>query len=138
MIIEFTKDSGNYKLGSRMACNEEVGNPLINQGIAKVISAESEKLVGSDGCFIIVGSAATAIPTGFRAYALTVRVDGTQIKSITQVVGTTSAVVTTGISWMNISLLAGIDYIPFLYPITSITLNASTDSVILWLQSIYY
>lgn len=137
MIIEFIKDSGNYKTGSRMAVDERTGNPLINQGIAKVISAESEKLIGSDGCEILVGNAPYTIPAGYIAYACSVRVDGTMIKSITELRGDTPTVVTTK-SWENISLLAGIDYIPFLFPITSITLNGVTDSITLWLQSIYY
>ena len=137
MIIEFIKDSGNYRIGSRMATDDPTGNPLINQGIAKVISAESEKLIGSDGCEIVVGATPYVVPVGYVAYACSVRVDGTMIKSITQLKGNVSTIITTK-SWENISLLAGVDYIPFQYPITSITLNGTLDSVTLWLESIYY
>ena len=88
-------------------------------------------------CQIVTGSDVTAVKSGYRAYALMVRVDNTQIKSVTKVEaddGTISVVADE--SWENVNLLAGIDYISFEDPITSITLNSATDSVMLFLEKI--
>ncbi len=84
---------------------------------------------------IVVGHAATPVKTGYQAYACKVRVNDTQIKSVTQLsAGVSSAV--TNESWENVALIAGIDYVPFSPPIVSITLNADTDSVMLFLEPI--
>jgi len=95
-----------------------------------------KKILGNQ-CQIVTGSDVTAVKSGYRAYALMVRVDNTQIKSVTKVEaddGTISVV--TDESWENVNLLASIDYIAFEDSITSITLNAATDSVMLYLEKI--
>jgi hypothetical protein len=91
----------------------------------------SSRLIG-EKCQIVVGHTATPITTGYQAYACKVRIDDTQIKSITETGGN----VVTDESWQSVALKAGIDYIPFSNGITSITLNADADSVILYLEPI--
>ncbi len=94
----------------------------------------STKLLGGQ-CQLIVGNAETPVKTGYKAYGCKVRVDDTQILSVTKVEGDTGiAAVVTNESWENVALKAGIDYISFEDGITSITLNASTDSVMLFLE----
>ena len=88
-------------------------------------------------CQIVVGADATPVKTGYRAYGCMVRVDDTQIKSVTKVEtndGTESVV--TDESWESVALKAGIDYISFEDMINSITLNAAGDSVMLFLEKI--
>ena len=93
------------------------------------------KAIGTGGCQLVVGASATAVKTGFCAYACKVRIDDTQIKSVTpgEVVDSDETAVTTE-TWENVALIAGTDYIPFSNPIVSITLNAADDSVMLYLQ----
>jgi hypothetical protein len=80
----------------------------------------TNRLAGGDGCQIVVGTGAT-VNSGYVAYACTVRVGGTQIKSIPALSG--------------ITLIAG-EYISFGRDrYSSITLNSVTDSVTLWLES---
>ena len=79
------------------------------------------RLAGSDGCQIVVGTG-TTVYQGFNAFACTVRVDGTQIIYPVQFSG--------------ISLNQG-EYISFGGLINRITLNSPTNSVTLWLQSTY-
>lgn len=88
------------------------------------------KLLGSEGCQIVVGVGPTLVKTGFTAYGCSVRVDATEINSITQ-----SGTPVTTESFENIALIAN-EYITFGHPITSITLNAVGDSVTLWLQPV--
>jgi len=84
-----------------------------------------DKMMGSGGCQLVVGSTATAVLGS--AYGCTVRVDGTQIKSITQGTAVTNK------SWESVALNNG-EFIAFGTSITSITLNAATDSVMLWIE----
>ena len=91
------------------------------------------KLLGEQ-CQIANGGT-TAVKEGYRAYGAMVRVDNTQILSVTKVEsddGTVSEV--TDESWENVDLLAGIDYVSFEDPITSITLSTGTSSVMLFLE----
>jgi len=85
----------------------------------------NDKIIGSGGCQLVVGSSATAVSGS--AYGCTVRVDGTQIKSVTQGTAVTNK------SWESVALNNG-EYIAFYPSITSITLNAGTDSVMLWIE----
>jgi hypothetical protein len=99
--------------------------------------SELGKLVGSNGCQIVTASGPTAVKTGYKAYAAIVRVDNTVITSVTKIETDTGASgVVTGESWMNANLLAGIDFVPFEDPITSITLASSTNSVMLLLDKL--
>jgi len=86
------------------------------------------KIIGSEGRQTVVGVGPHAVKTGYKAYGCSVRVDATQIKSITQ-----SGVAVVDDSNENIALIVN-EYIPFNPPITSITLNGLNDSVALWLQ----
>ncbi len=86
------------------------------------------KLLGSEGRQTVVGVGPHAVKTGYRAFGCSVRVDNTEIKSITQ-----SGAAVTDDSNENIALSKN-EYVPFHPPITSITLNAAADSVALWLQ----
>lgn len=93
------------------------------------------KLLGEQCQFVFGGT--TAVKTGYRAYGAAVRVDNTQILSVTKVEsddGTVSVV--TDESWENVDLFAGIDYISFEDPIYSITLITGTSSVCLFLEKI--
>lgn len=85
------------------------------------------KIIGSEGRQTVVGVGPTAVKTGFKAFGCSVRVDDTQIKSMTQ-----SGVAVTTDSNENIALKAN-EYVPFNPPISSITLNGASDSVALWL-----
>lgn len=92
------------------------------------------RLLGSQ-CQLIAASGVNAVTSGYRAYALKVRVDNTQISSVTKIENDNSASgVITNESWMNQNLLAGIDYISFEDPITSITLVSGTPNVMLFLE----
>jgi len=86
------------------------------------------KILGTRGCQIVVGVGPHAVKTGYKAYALVVRVAGTQIKSMTQ-----SGVAVTDESFENVALILN-EYLPLEKPLTSITLNAAGDSVIMYLQ----
>jgi len=86
------------------------------------------KLIAARGCQIVVGSAATPVLTGYEAFGATVRVDATQIKSITQ-----NGVAVTNKTYESVALILS-EYISFETPITSITLNSAADSVTLWLK----
>jgi hypothetical protein len=96
------------------------------------------KLAGSAGCFLIVGASATPMPTGKSAYSALIRVDATQIKSVTErhkdpSSGADVDVAVTNYSWQGVGLLAG-DIITFEFPVVSITLNAAGDSVLTYLE----
>jgi hypothetical protein len=85
----------------------------------------------------IANAGTTTVKEGYRAYAAMVRVDNTQILSVTKVErddGTIEEI--TDESWENINLLAGIDYVSFEDAITSITLSTGTSSVMLFLEKI--
>jgi hypothetical protein len=86
------------------------------------------KLIAARGCQIVVGNTATPVLTGYEAFGATVRIDATQIKSIKQ----NGTDVTTK-TYENVALIVS-EYISFETPITSITLNGATDSVMLWLK----
>ena len=86
-----------------------------------------DRMMGAGGCQLVVGASATAVLG--RAYGASVRVDDTQIKSVTQ-----DGAAVTNKTWESVALKAGIDFIAFNPPITSITLNAATDSVMLWIE----
>ena len=88
-----------------------------------------DKSIGAEGRQTVVGAGPHAVKTGYKAYGCSVRIDATQIKSWT----TQSGTVVINDSNENIALIAN-EYIPFNPPIASITLNAATDSVSLWLQ----
>ena len=91
------------------------------------------KIAGSKtGIFTGVGP--HAMPTGFAAYCILPRVDDTQIKSVTEVnrdSGIAAAV--TNETWESVALKAGIDMIVTDDHITSITLNAAGDSIIVYM-----
>jgi hypothetical protein len=86
--------------------------------------------MGSEGVLMVVGHSATAMPTGYKCYAVIIRVDSTAIASVT-----ISGAAVTNLSWETVALLRG-DYIPFETPITSITLTNDTDSVFCYLEHI--
>jgi fructose 1,6-bisphosphatase len=94
------------------------------------------KMLGAGGYQVVIGASATpvAVDTGYRAYAIIVRVADTQILSVTKIEGddNVSSVVTNK-SWENKALYQG-EYIPLEDPITSITLNSAADSVGLALE----
>lgn len=86
--------------------------------------------MGDKGVLLVAGSSATAMTTGYKCYAVVVRTDDTQIKSVT-----ISGAAVTNASWESVALKRG-DYIPFATSITSITLNAAGDSVFCYLEPI--
>lgn len=89
-----------------------------------------DRMMGSGGCQLVVGSAITAVDG--KAYGASVRVDGTKIMSITQNDGSGDVVVSNK-TWQNVTLNNG-EFIAFKYPVSSITLNATADSVMLWIE----
>lgn len=92
------------------------------------------KILGSK-CQLVVGVGPTAIISGYKAYACKIRIDATQIKSYTKIESDDGSVsVVTDDSWESVALIAG-EYIPFEDSITSITLNAAGDSVMLFLEA---
>jgi len=92
----------------------------------------SEKLIGSKP-IKFTGSGAHAIPTGYQCWGVLIRVDATKITSISQNKSGTSTAYTSGDSfvdsWLNATDLLSGDFIVQDTPMTSITLNAATDSV---------
>jgi hypothetical protein len=92
------------------------------------------KLLGGTRQMAVVGASATPVPTGYAAFGVTVRVDATQIKSITEVKKKgVAAAANTGYTWESIALYQ-FEFIKFEFPVTSITLNAAGDSVFLHLE----
>lgn len=91
------------------------------------------RLLGAQ-CQIIAASGVTAIKTRYQAYGCKVRVDNTQITSVTKVENDDAATgAVTGESWMDINLIAA-EYISFEDPIISITLGSGTPSVMMFLE----
>jgi len=86
--------------------------------------------MGSEGVLMVVGASATPMTTGYKCYSVVIRVDDTQIKSVT-----ISGAAVTNKLWESVALKRG-DYIPFDVPITSITLNAAGDSVFCYLEKL--
>ena len=92
------------------------------------------KLLGSKPQ-LIVGVGPHTVLSGYKCYACKVRVNDTQIKSYTKIENDNGEVeVVTDDTFENVALIAGVDYIPFEDPITSITLNSATDSLMLFLE----
>jgi hypothetical protein len=89
----------------------------------------SRQIVGGAESQVVVGVGAFAVQNGMRAFALTVRTQGTIIAAITvqDQDGAARAYVPT---WLGIALNQG-DYFVSLSPITNITLTAAADSVTL-------
>jgi len=87
------------------------------------------QIVGGSESQVVVGVAAFAVQNNMRAFALTVRAQGTVIAAITVLDegGTARAYAPT---WLGIALNQG-DYFVSQFPITSITLTAAVDSVTL-------
>ncbi len=83
---------------------------------------------------MVVGATKFTIPTGFSAYAMVVRVDGTIVATLSEMRGNAAAVAVTTKTWEGIALIKG-DYVPFEFPVVDITLTGATDSVILYLES---
>ena len=86
-------------------------------------------MIGIESIFVI-GTGPYTLPSGKAAYACSCRIDDTQVSSITPAGG--SAI--TNLTWQNVALKAGVDYIPFPIPITSITIS-TTLGIVLWVQS---
>jgi len=86
------------------------------------------KQMGDAGVLMVVGHTATAMPTGFKCYAVVIRIDDTAIASVT-----VSGAAVTNLSWEGVALKRS-DYIPFATPITSITLTNDADSVFCYLM----
>ena len=95
-----------------------------------------EKLLGAKGCVLVVGDTKVVFPTGYAAYAIIVNFDTTEIAEVEQIVAGAVAVVDDA-SWMDVELTRG-DYIPLEIPISSITLNAATDSVFCYFEPTTY
>lgn len=92
------------------------------------------RLLGAQ-CQIIAASGVTAIKTGYQAYGCKVRIDNTQITSVTKVENDNATTgVVTGESWMDVNLIGGTDYISFEDPIISITMGSGTPSVMMFLE----
>jgi hypothetical protein len=89
----------------------------------------NEKIVGGTGSQVVVGVAAYTVAGGKRAYALTVRTQGTVIAAMTvqDEGGVARAYAPT---WSGIALNQG-DYFVSDFPIVTITLTAAADSVTL-------
>lgn len=90
---------------------------------------QSKRIIGGAESQVIVGVAAYAVTGNMRAYALTVRTQGTVIAAITvqDDQGIARAYAPT---WLGIALNQG-DYFVSQFPITAMTLTAATDSVVL-------
>jgi hypothetical protein len=94
----------------------------------------TDKLLGNR-TQLVTGAGAHAIDAGYCAYCGKIRVDATEITSITEnaVSGATGTAVTT-LSWENVATLLKDDYISFENPIDSISLKNAADSMMLYLQ----
>jgi len=91
---------------------------------------ESQDIVGGTESQVVVGAAAFAVQNGLRAYALTVRTQGTIIATILTQAPNAAASRAYVPTWATIVLNQG-DYFVPIEPIVSITLTAATDSVTL-------
>ena len=93
------------------------------------IPNQTVRIIGGSESQVVVGVAAFPVRNRMRAYALTVRTQGTIIAAIavTDPNGVARAYAPT---WLGIALNQG-DYFVSQFPITTITLTAATDSVTL-------
>jgi hypothetical protein len=93
------------------------------------------RVLGGSGSQVVVGAAAYTVAFNKRAYALTVRTQGTVIAGITVQNPGQAAAVAYAPTWLGIALNQG-EYLVSDYPIVSITLTAATDSVTLHCDSV--
>jgi len=96
---------------------------------------ETLRIVGGSGSQVVVGAAAYTVAFGKRAYALTVRTQGTIIAAMTVQNPGQAAAVAYAPTWATIALNQG-EYFVSDYPIVTITLTAATDSVTLHCDSV--
>jgi hypothetical protein len=91
-----------------------------------------EKLLGNKGCYLIVGSDPTLLPTGYAAYAVVVRIDDTEITEVDEIIAGERQTLDDA-TWEGVAFLQG-EFIPFANPVVSFTLTNETDSVLCYLQ----
>lgn len=91
---------------------------------------DNKQIVGGEESQVVVGVAAYTVTGSLRAFALTVRTQGTVIAAITIQNEGQAAAVAYVPTWLGIALNQG-DYFVSKFPIVSITLTAATDSVTL-------
>jgi exosome complex RNA-binding protein Rrp4 len=95
-----------------------------------------EKIMGTKGCFLVIGATETDMPEGYAAYSLIVAVDSTIIASVVEFKDGGPVELTTA-SWEGVELKRG-DIITLEYPVVTITLTAATDSVFCYLEDTTY
>jgi hypothetical protein len=97
-----------------------------------------QRIIGAEGVILIPDDTPITMPAGKSAYALLIRIDGTEVSAVDYVLSEgTFAVSTTGESWQGVSLQRG-DLVSFEYPVTAITLGASGDSAFAYIESSNY
>lgn len=90
----------------------------------------NQKILGGNESQVVVGVAAYTVANQMRAYALTVRTQGTIIAAITVQPEGVAAPYAYVPTWAGIALNQG-DYFVSRFPIVTITLTAAADSVTL-------
>jgi len=91
-----------------------------------------DKLIGTNGCYYVLGDTTVLLPTGYAAYGMVVNVDDTEVTEVEQLVAGVPETLDDA-TWEGVALTRG-DYIPFINPVISITLTNATDSVFLYLE----
>jgi len=95
-----------------------------------------DKMIGTNGCFLVDGSSEATMPEGYAAYAIIVAADSTEIATLDELIAGVATELADA-SWEGVALSRG-DFIPFNNPVVAITLTNAGDRIFCYLEPTDY